>query len=97
MGFISSSQISIEPLEENRSGAVPELARDIKFRSVTSRDNETLMKARHTLQPHQRIRQSRLRDYKSLPHIYRRRLVTKTETKYTHLTVGPFSVGTAFV
>ena len=48
------------------------------------------MKARHTLQPDQRIGQSRFRDYKSLPHIYRRCLVTKTETKYTHLTVGPF-------
>ena len=67
---------------------MPELARDIKFRSVTSRDDETFMKARHTLQPHQRIGQSRFRDYKSLPHIYRCRLMTKTETKYTHLTVG---------
>ena len=48
------------------------------------------MKARHTLQPHQRIGQRRSRDDKSLPHIYRRRLVTKTETKNTHLVVGPF-------
>jgi hypothetical protein len=54
------------------------------------------MNARHTLQPRQRIGQSRFRDYKSLPHIYCRRLVTETETKYTHLTVGPFSVRRGF-
>src|ERR1700741_1576829 len=86
MRFVAVPEIAIEALKKSRSGAIPELSGDVKFRSIASRDNKALGEPWHPLQSRQRFGQSRFRNRESLKHVDYRCLMAETKTKYAHLT-----------